>query len=143
MSGAAQVFSTTVPVRYCEVDQQGVVFHMWYLAYLEDARNAYLSASGLALRQLLELGCDLQVVHSQMDWAGSVHWGDQVAISVSPARVGTTSFSLAFDLRVSGSRVLGAETTYVTVGRDGGKCRIPMALREVLDNSAKQETALA
>ena len=40
-------FEEPVHVRFLEVDQQGVVFHMWYLAYFEDARNAFL-ASGVS-----------------------------------------------------------------------------------------------
>lgn len=134
----SEPFSVRLAVRYFEADQQGVVFHMWYLAYLEDARNAWLARRGLPLRDLVRSGCDLQVVHTELDWTGSVHWGDEPVITVRPAHVGTRSFTLDFDIHVESVAVLHASTVYVTIGRTGAKDPIPDVLRRCLEQSTDE-----
>lgn len=124
---------TRVPVRWLEVDAQGVVFHMWYLAYLEDARNAHLAATGCSLEDLLASGHDLQLVRTELVWQGSLRWGDVAEVTSRVLRTGSTSITLAFDLAGRGGPVLRAETVYVVVDRDaGGKRPIPDRLRAAL-----------
>ena len=76
-------FTHSVEVRYLEVDQQGVVFNMWYLAYLDDAMTAYLLAGGLPYVEMIEAGYDVQLVHTELDWVGSLGWGDRADIDVT------------------------------------------------------------
>lgn len=119
-----------VPVRYLEVDQQGVVFNMWYLAYLDDAMTGLFSHIGFDYTAMLALGVDVQLVHVTLDWTGSAKFGDTVDIGVSVAKIGTTSLTLAFDVGVRGESVLRATIVYVCVATDGsGKCAIPEPLR--------------
>lgn len=127
--GIADSFAARIAVRFLEADQQGVVFHMWYLAYLEDARNAFLAARDVPLSELARSGCQLQVVHTELDWSGSIHWGDEPVVSVRPDRVGRTSFTLDFVIRVGSQAIVRASTVYVTVGAGGGKIPLPRALR--------------
>ena len=63
-------FVHPISVRYLEVDRQGVVFNMWYLAYLDDAMTAFLSEGGLPYADMLAAGYDVQVVHTELDWHG-------------------------------------------------------------------------
>jgi acyl-CoA thioester hydrolase len=126
-------FTHRVDVRYLEADQQGVVFNMWYLAYFDDALSGLLADGGLAYTALLDLGWDVQVVHTELDWVGPLRWGEPAAIDVALARVGTTSFALQFTAR-SGDRVAcTAETVYVAVETVGWtKVPIPDALLTAL-----------
>jgi acyl-CoA thioester hydrolase len=115
-----------VPVRYLEVDQQGVVFNMWYLAYLDDAMTAFLLAGGLPYTDMIAAGFDVQLVHTELDWTGSLAWGDRASVTVTLARVGTTSFTLAFTIDAEGRSIARASTVYVVVRTDGsGKCPVP------------------
>lgn len=128
-------FVHKVDVRYLEVDQQGVVFNMWYLAYFDDAMTAWLTGRGLPYHTMLASGHDVQLVHVEIDWRGGVGFGDDVAITVSPARVGTTSFALAFAVHRNGAPepVVTAEIVYVCVATDGsGKRALPDELRAAL-----------
>ncbi len=52
----AEPFVHPIDVRYLEVDRQGVVFNMWYLAYLDDAMTAFLSEGGLPYGDMLARG---------------------------------------------------------------------------------------
>ncbi|HUZ09905.1 MAG TPA: thioesterase family protein [Acidimicrobiales bacterium] len=130
-------FVHRVPVRYLEVDQQGVVFNMWYLAYLDDAMTAYLLAGGLPYTGMLAAGFDVQLVHTELDWEASLGWGDVATVAVNLARLGSTSFTLAFALGAGGRPVARASTVYVVVRTDGsGKCPIPRLLLDALGDGS-------
>jgi len=126
-------YTHRVDVRYLEVDRQGVVFNMWYLAYFDDALSGYLAAGGLAYADLMASGHDVMLVHTELDWTGGVGFGDDVAVEVTPQRVGETSFTLGFCVRRDGEVICRANTVYVVVAMDGsGKLPIPAQLRELL-----------
>ncbi len=128
--------SIPVPIRthYYQFDQQGVVFNMWYLAFLEEARNGYLAARGFSLQHLLDSGHDIQVVHSTIDWSGPATFGDEVIIDARPGRVGTTSFSLDFAVLVNGVQRATAAMAYVIVDAEQWvKAQLPAGLRAALD----------
>ncbi len=119
-------FVHPVTVRYLEVDRQGVVFNMWYLAYLDDAMTAFLGAGGLSYGNMLASGWDAMVVHTELDWHGPLGFGDQAEVHVAVAAIGRTSFTLRFDVLSSGRLVANASTVYVAVRTDGsGKCEHP------------------
>jgi acyl-CoA thioester hydrolase len=124
------MFVHPVSVRYLEVDQQGVVFNMWYLAYFDDAMTAFLASNGLSYEDLQHAGYDVQLVHAQIDWRGGARWRDDVGVGVRLARLGTTSFTLAFDLLRGEEALVSAEIVYVCVAMDGsGKRALPDLLR--------------
>jgi acyl-CoA thioester hydrolase len=135
-------FVHQVPVRYLEVDQQGVVFNMWYLAYLDDAMTAFLLAGGLPYTEMIGAGFDVQLVHTELDWSGSLGWGDRATIGVTLDRVGTTSFTLGFVVRAQDRPVARASTVYVVVRTDGsGKCPVPALLLEALGGTTSAAAA--
>lgn len=119
-------FVHPINVRYVEVDQQGVVFNMWYLAYCDDALTAFLSEGGYPYTDMLRAGFDVQVVHTELDWHGPLGYGDPAAVEVGVSHIGTTSFRLRFEVSSSSRPVVSASTVYVAVRTDGsGKCAIP------------------
>ena len=120
-------------VRYLEADQQGVVFNMWYLGYFDEAMARFLEEGGLAYPDMLAAGCDVQLVHSDIDWHSPLRWPDRAEVEVSLAEAGTTSFVLAFEVRTGGTRVATGRTVYVVVATGGsGKRPIPASLRHAL-----------
>lgn len=130
-------FVHPVSVRYLEVDQQGVVFNSWYLAYFDDAMTGFLAHRGLPYRRMLDAGFDVQLVHSEIDWRGALRWQDEVGVAVSTAALGHTSFALDFEVRRPGEVVAAGRTVYVVVATDGsGKRPVPPLLREALGQPA-------
>lgn len=127
-------------VRYFEVDQQGVVFNMWYLGYFDEAMSDFLEQGGLPYRDMLGAGFDVQLVHTEIDWQSSLRWADDCLIDVSVPRAGQTSFTLRFDVRVDDQLVATGQTVYVVVATDGtGKRPIPPFLRDVLGDPQPRE----
>ena len=123
-------FVHPVNVRYLEVDLQGVVFNMWYLAYVDDAMTGFLAAHGLRYRDLIAAGWDVMVVHTELDWRDGLRWGDEVGVAVRLVQLGRTSFRLGFEFRRDAEAVATAEMVYVCIATDGtGKRPIPDMLR--------------
>lgn len=128
-----EAYTHPISVRYLEVDQQGVAFNMWYLAYFDDALTGFLEHNGVPYRVLTDAGLDVQLVHSEIDWTGGVAWQDDVGVTVTCLSIGTTSFALAFDVLRSGASVATGRTVYVVIATDGsGKRRVPDFLRRAL-----------
>jgi acyl-CoA thioester hydrolase len=126
-----------VRVRYHEVDAQGVVFNMWYLAWFDEAFTDFLDHRGLPYQAMLDAGYDVQVVHTELDYRAGIRWQDEVRVAVGAGETGRTSFTIEFavnrgpadspEVAVTGS------TVYVVVGTDGsGKRPIPGRLLDAL-----------
>jgi acyl-CoA thioester hydrolase len=127
--GPARVHEYRHTVRYFECDQQGVVFNMWYLGYFDEALGAFLGGGGAGYAALIQAGYDVQLVHSEIDWIGPLRWGDEALVAVRLLTVGTTSFSLGFEVSAGGRPVATGRTVYVAIRTDGsGKVAIPPAL---------------
>jgi acyl-CoA thioester hydrolase len=127
-------YEHALPVRYLEVDQQGVVFNAWYLAYLDEAMTGFLHHAGLPYAELQAGGHDVQLVHTELDWRGALRFGDVARVAVRTEAIGRTSFTLAFEVRAQDATpVVTARTVYVCVRLDGsGKTPIPDGLRRAL-----------
>ncbi len=125
-------------VRYLEVDQQGVVFNMWYLGYFDEAMARFLADGGLPYPDMLASGYDVQLVHTEIDWRASLRWPDKAEVEVRLAETGRTSFSLDFEVRTRDSVVATGRTVYVVVATDGsGKRPMPAAIRAALGLAAE------
>nr|WP_278249466.1 thioesterase family protein [Nocardioides sp. IC4_145] len=127
-----------ITTHYYQYDQQGVVFNMWYLAFIEDARNAYFARCGYALDRLVAEGHDIQVVSIDLNWTAAVRYGDEVWVQVSTERVGTTSITLSYEV-IGGNRTCArGSSTYVVVdGAITGKAPVPDAMREALTSPVR------
>lgn len=120
-------------VRFYEVDQQGVIYHMWYHAYFEDARNELLALRGASLPSIQARGLDLVVVAFELCWGGPVRWGDDLRVGVAVRRIGTTSLAVDYSADVDGDRRVTGAATYVLVSRaEKHPANWPADLREAL-----------
>jgi len=117
----------SAPVRYAEVDQQGIVFNSHYLLYCDEAMGAFSIQRGL--REFVTL---VRLVTSTVTWSGPARWGDLIEVDVRCTKVGRTSATLAFDLRAGGQPCCQVETVYVYADESGSSQAIPDAIRAAL-----------
>jgi acyl-CoA thioester hydrolase len=123
---APRVSSYRHRVRYLEIDQQGVVFNMWYLGYFDEAMGHFLEEGGLPYTGMLDEGFDVQLVRSEIDWRSSLRWPEEARIDVSAEEVGRTSFVLRFEVHGESGHVATGRTVYVVIATHGsGKRPIP------------------
>jgi acyl-CoA thioester hydrolase len=136
--------AVAVPVNpsYFQFDQQGVVFNMWYFGWFDDAMTQFLADAGWSYQTMIADGLDVQLVHTEADWREGVRWGESVTVDVATEKIGSTSFTLSFTVRV-GSQVRSAgRTVYVVVATDGsGKRPVPPKLRAALQSARRQDAA--
>lgn len=117
----------SAPVRYAEIDGQGVVFNAHYLTYCDEAMALFCRERGQS-----GLAADVQLVGSTLSWASAARWGDTVEVDVRCARLGNTSFVLEFDVRVGERLCCRVETTYVHIDAHGRPTRVPDGARAAL-----------
>ena len=120
-------------VRYYEADQQNVVFHGWYLNYFDEAFTAYAADLGYSIQRAHSDGVDWMVVHSEIDWHGSLRWPDAAEIAVSAVHVGNSSLTVDFAALRDGEPVCSARNVYVTVdAKEFSRVEVPVAFREAI-----------
>ena len=131
-------YSLPIVPRYAEVDQQAVVFNGHYLTWFDEAVTGFFDHLGASYPDLMAAGLDMQLVHTEIDYAASVRWRDIVRVQVSCEQVGTTSFTIGFSVlrRRDGSEELVAvrgRNVYVVIStEDWTKRPVPDALRKAL-----------
>ena len=105
-------------VRYAEVDAQGVVFNAHWLTYADDAATRFFEHLGFTPSELWgpeNASWDVMLRRTELDFAGSAGFDELVDIAVTTARIGTSSFDLAFAATVADRPAVTVTTTYVTV----------------------------
>ena len=106
-------------VRYQECDAQHVVFNARYGDFIDLACFEFLRAALPSPQACCDGSFETQTVRQLVEWKGSARFDDVLAVSVRTGRVGSTSFTLNFDIRRAGEEQVLAtcETTYVHVDK--------------------------
>jgi acyl-CoA thioester hydrolase len=103
-------------VRYQDCDAQAVVFNARYGDYVDLSITEFLRAS-FPGRDPFDGSLEIQVVRQLIEWKSPARFNDVLEITVRVARFGTTSFTVAFELRIAGTPdpIVTAELVYVVV----------------------------
>jgi len=129
-------------VRYIECDAQKVVFNSRYAEFVDVAVTEFLRAIGV-LPDFVEGPLDFQLVKQTVEWKAPARYDQVLELSVTPSRLGTTSFTIATEFRIAGDPlvIVTVETVYVLVdARTLTKMPIPDALRAALRSGAAGRT---
>ncbi len=105
------------PVRFVECDQQGVVFNAHYLVWADEASNLWWASLGLPWDEIAAQA-DPVVKASSLEWSSSARWGDTVEVDAEAERLGRTSVTVRFTVRVGERVCCVVRNTYV--GTSGG-----------------------
>ena len=114
-------------VRYAETDQQGVVFNSHYLLFCDEAMGEF--CVGRNLKEFVEL---VRLKTSTLTWHSPATWGDTVTVDVGCTKVGRTSITMTFDVRVGDRVCCSVETLYVYADSDGVPQPVDDATRQAL-----------
>jgi acyl-CoA thioester hydrolase len=113
-------------VRFRDLDAMGHLNNAVYSTFLEQARLAFLEPQGARVRSMI-------LARLEIDFRSPVELGENVEISVTPARVGTKSFELEYVLAVGGRTVAEAKTVLVAYDYDTARSmEIPNEWKERL-----------
>lgn len=125
--------STTLKVRFYELDPYEHVNHSAYIQYFEAARAEWLTDVGYPLERLKADGTQIVVTELNTRYLGSAGPGDE--LTVESELVELRRVSMTFEQRIlRGDETLVTQTiSAATVSQVGRPIRIPAGLAAALD----------
>ena len=107
----AQTFSTPIELRFSDLDLYGHVNSVIYFTYLETARVKLFKDF---FNELMEKQIFTLVVRAECDYKLPILFDDELIVTVTMARIGTSSFDLAYELHDGREKIYAhARTTLV------------------------------
>jgi 4-hydroxybenzoyl-CoA thioesterase len=94
-------FTTTVPVRFGDVDPAGIAYYPRLINFLHVALEEFFAGRvGKPYASAIEEGLLLPTARLEIDFVSPARFGDQLVISVTVEHVGRTSIRMRYDGRV-------------------------------------------
>lgn len=134
-------FSTSIEVRFADLDLYGHVNSVTFFTYLETARVKLFRDF---YQEISRGGLLLVVARAECDYRQPILLHDPVVVGVWVSRVGTSSFDLAYKIHDGGSRVFAtAKTTLVTcAAASQSAVPLPEWVRSRVEGMAQQASSL-
>lgn len=134
-----QPFRYYLRVRYQECDAQHVVFNARYGDYIDLSCFEFLRAALPRPTDVMDGTFECQTVRQILEWQRPARYDDVLELAVRTQRIGTTSFTLGFEIRRAGEAdtLVTSETTYVHVNsKTWAKREIEPGMRAALEAGA-------
>jgi len=131
--------TTDIQMRFRDIDGMGHVNNAVYLSYIELARTQFYMQ--LAKKERLE-EIDFILAHVDIDFEAQATWGDRIQVAVWPSKIGTSSFTLSYEISEKGSRrtLARAKSVLVSYDYEARKPKpIPPDFRKLLDAALEVE----
>jgi acyl-CoA thioester hydrolase len=124
-------FSMRKRVRWAEVDPQQVVFNPHYLTYADIGITEYLRAIGMPFpNPLAEEGTDIFAVRSEVNFRSPARFDDEIDIKARTARIGRSSFTMAFEIVREGELLADIVSVYANADVAAGRS-VPLPQRMI------------
>ena len=115
----SQEFSTTIEVRFADLDLYGHVNNVTFFTYLETARVKLFEDF---FQRATADGILLVVARAECDYRLPILLHDPVVVTAKVEKLGTSSFELGYRLHDGSNRTFAlAKTTLVSVAATTGK----------------------
>jgi acyl-CoA thioester hydrolase len=88
-----------IRIYYEDTDCGGMVYYANYLKFFERARTQYLEERGLSVAGLMKEGTTFVVVHAEVDYRSSAHYGDWLTIETVISDMTAASFTFSHVIR--------------------------------------------
>jgi acyl-CoA thioester hydrolase len=121
-------------LSYGDCDPAGIVYYASYYRWMERVHTEWWFLRGLRLDELAST-CGVSIVTraASAEFLWPLQLFDLVACRMNTARVGRSSFTMAFSFLTEEERPsCRAEMTLVCVGPEGGPAKVPGRMRELL-----------
>ena len=126
--------TTTMGVRFYELDPYGHVNHSVYIQYFEAARVEWLAQVGFPLEQMQEEGIQIVVTELNTRYLGSAGPGDLLTITSELVELRRASMSFHQRILCDGEVLVEQTITAATVTTAGRPTRVPERLAAALDS---------
>ncbi|WP_440765196.1 acyl-CoA thioesterase [Natronorubrum sp. DTA7] len=121
-----------IDVRLRDLDFMGHVNNAIYATFLEEAREAYFEdIFGVSLTDVGTVIASLTI-----DYVRPIESDAEVTVAVGASELGTSSLTMAYEIRADGEPAATARTVQVLVDRETGQSEpIPDAWRRRIDEA--------
>lgn len=117
-------------VRLHDVDHAGVMFFARLFVHAHDAYEAFMASIGLGLGALIESGVRLPIVHASADYLLPLRHDEKIAITLTVAQLGQTSFTLEYEFRCGAELRARLRTVHVFFdAQSGAPASLPEEMR--------------
>ncbi len=124
-------FTTSVDVRFRDLDTMGHVNNALYATYLEEARSAYYrDVIGQSLPEV-----DTVLAHLSIDFRAPIELEDTATVLLTVPELGGSSIPMDYEVRTDEDLAATAETVQVVWDREvGGSKPIPEDWRDRIES---------
>lgn len=128
-----QPYSTSIDVRFYELDPYGHVNHSVYLQYCEAARVEMLRSVGLGLDTLAESGSHLVVIGIRARYVAAAYLGDTLRVETGVVATGRVRAQWLQRITRHDELVLTAVVDFASTDPAGRPRRLPEAIAGALE----------
>ena len=128
--------TTTVRIRYSEVDRMGLLYHVNYLEYFELARSDWVRNYWKPYKEIEDSGYTLVVIEARLNYHKPAYYDDLLNIIIRPTDWGSSRITFEYTINRDDEDepLCRGSTSHCFIDRDGKVARIPEELKEKLDS---------
>lgn len=123
-------------VRFQETDLMGIVWHGNYFSWFESGRVELLRHTGMTYNDLIDLGLNFAVIHSECDYKQPARYDDVVTVWTEIERITPTRIHHRYLLFREEELLAIGQTVVVAVDNEGHLRRIPDEMIEACKPTA-------
>lgn len=130
------MYTYDTSIKLHQTDAAGVLFFANYFTIAHDAYEAFLESISHPFSEIFaKKDYLLLIVHAEADYMQPLTVGEVVSVEIRVARMGRTSYSLAYSIKNGTGKAVGAvKTVHATVdGKTHRPIRLPDSLRSALE----------
>lgn len=120
-----------IRVRYAETDQMAVAHHAAYVAWLEEARIAWMRSNGLSYRDIEASGTMMPVIDVHIAYKRPARFDDVLELTTTASAAGPSRVVFTTVVARGGEQLAQAEVTVAATDTAGKPVRIPDAVKSL------------
>jgi acyl-CoA thioester hydrolase len=122
-------------VTYAETDKMGFAYYANYLVWFEIGRTELIRASGLAYREMEDMGLYLPVIEASCRYKKPVKYDDLITIRTAVSEFEGIRLGFAYEIAVDGQTHAEGRTLHAFMDKDGRPRKLSPEMRERLSGA--------
>jgi len=117
-------------VTYAETDRMGFVYYANYLIYFEIGRTEYIRSSGMAYKELEDMGYMLPVLSAACKYIKPARYDDVLTIRTTISEFKGIRLGFSYEILREGIKLVEGTTSHAFVDNEGRPRKLTPELQE-------------